>query len=60
MTKKKRSLSEERKAAETVKTSVKLPRSLWRKARIRAIDDDTELQEIIARALEAYLKEDRG
>ena len=60
MPKKNSSHSEKRKAAETVKTSVKLPRSLWREARIRAIDEDTELQEIVARALEAYLKEDRG
>ena len=60
MGKKKSIHSEEARPADTVKTSVKLPRSLWRAARIRAMDDGTELQEIVARALEAYLKEDRG
>ena len=41
---------------ETVKTSLKLSRKLWREAHIRALDEGTELQVIIARALEAYLK----
>ena len=39
-----------------VKTSLKLPRKLWRAAHIRALDDGTQLQEVIARALAAYLK----
>ena len=41
---------------EYVKTSLKLPRKLWRAAHIRALDEGTELQIIVARALEAYLK----
>ena len=40
----------------TVKTSVRLPRQLWRAAHIRALDEGTDLQVIVARALEAYLK----
>ena len=39
-----------------VKTSLKIPRELWRAAHIRAMDEGTELQVIVARALEAYLK----
>jgi len=40
---------------ETVKTSLKLPRRLWREARILALDDGREFQEIVAAALDAYL-----
>jgi hypothetical protein len=42
--------------AQYVKTSLKLPADLWREAHIRALDDRTELQVIVARALEAYLR----
>ncbi len=41
---------------ETIKTSVKLPRTLWKRARMQAIEDDTELQVIITKALEDYLR----
>ena len=47
-----------RGSEDTVKTSIKLPRRLWRKAHIRALDERTELQIIITRALEAYLKKE--
>jgi hypothetical protein len=40
---------------ETVKTSLKLPRRLWREAHILALDDGREFQEIVAAALDAYL-----
>lgn len=40
---------------EAVKTSLKIPRRLWREARIRAMDENTDLQTIVSRALEAYL-----
>jgi hypothetical protein len=43
-------------AAETHKTSVKLPRALWREASIRALDEGRDLQDVIASALELYLK----
>ncbi len=46
--------------AQTVKTSVRLPRDLWREARILAMDENTELQIIVTRALEAYLKQRGG
>ena len=56
MGKKRRKHKAMAEAEETVKTSIKLPRRLWREAHIRALDEGTELQVIITRALEAYLK----
>jgi len=41
---------------EMVKTSLKLPKQLWREAHIRALDEHREFQEIVADALEAFLK----
>ena len=41
---------------EYVKTSLKLPKKLWRAAHIKALDEGTELQVIVTRALESYLK----
>mgnify|MGYP001577600107 CR=1 FL=1 len=43
-----------------VKTSLKIPRDLWRAAHIRAMDEGTDLQVIVARALAAYLKKGGG
>jgi len=40
----------------TVKTSINLPRELWTAARHRAIDEGRDLQDVIASAVEAYLK----
>ena len=39
-----------------VKTTVDLPESLWRAAKIRAMDERTDLRSVIIAALEAYLK----
>ena len=44
------------KLGERVKTSIALPRTLWRAAHVRAMDEGLELQELVAKALEAYLK----
>ena len=44
------------KQEEWVKTSLKLPKALWREAHIRAMDERTEFQVVVARALEAYLR----
>ena len=41
---------------ETVKTTIRLPRALWKDARVRALDEGRDFQEIVARALETYLK----
>lgn len=40
---------------EPVKTTVELPGDLWREAKIRAMDDRTDLRTVFIRALEAYL-----
>ena len=39
-----------------VKTSLRLPEDLWREAHIRALDERTDMQVIVARALELYLR----
>lgn len=44
----------------TVKTSIKLNRDLWKRAHGRAMDDGMDLQDLIARAIEAYLKTKGG
>jgi hypothetical protein len=43
-----------------VKTSLSLPEELWRAARIRAIEDGMDAQDLVARALEAYLRAKGG
>jgi hypothetical protein len=45
--------------AETVKTTVVLPRALWEAARIHAIEERTDFRTVVIRALEAYLKASR-
>jgi len=40
----------------SVKTSVKLPHALWKRAHVRALDEERDLQDVIASALELYLK----
>ena len=40
---------------EKIKTCLALPRSVWREARIRAMDENRQFQEVVATALIAYL-----
>ena len=40
-----------------VKTSLKLRRELWKRAHVRAMDEGVDLQTIVGRALEAYLRD---
>ena len=42
--------------SDVVKTSVALPRELWKRAHVRALDEDRDLQDVIASAIELYLK----
>lgn len=42
--------------ADTVKCTVKLNADLWRAARHRALDEDRDFQDVVAEALELYLK----
>jgi hypothetical protein len=39
-----------------LKTTVVLPRDLWKRARIKAVEEETDLSTLIAKAIEAYLK----
>lgn len=40
----------------SVKTSVDLPKTLWREAKIRALDEGTDFRRVVIAALESYLK----
>jgi hypothetical protein len=41
---------------DSVKTTVDLPRDIWRAAKIRALDEGKDLRAVIIEALAAYLK----
>ena len=45
---------------EIVRTTIRVPRSLWDAVKHRAIDDHTEAQELVLRALQLYLKQKEG
>jgi hypothetical protein len=45
---------------EVVKTSVELPRELWKAAHVRALDEHSDLRGVITAALELYLKTAKG
>ncbi len=40
----------------TVKTTVDLPEALWKAAKIRAMDERTDLRSVIIAALEQHIK----
>jgi hypothetical protein len=44
-----------RTESDLVKTTVELPADLWRAAKIRAMDERSDLKTIFIRALEAFL-----
>ncbi len=39
-----------------VKTTIAIPRELWRRVRMRAAEDDADFRTVVMRALEAYLR----
>lgn len=45
---------------ETHKTNLALPRRLWQAARIRALTEGRNLDELVAEALQAYLRGKKG
>ena len=47
------------KGVKPMKTSLSLPEDLWREAKIRAMDEKRNLQDVVADALRAYLKTPR-
>lgn len=48
------------KEQEIVRTTIRVPRELWDKAKIRAVKERVSLQEMVIVALEAYLKGGRA
>ena len=38
-----------------VRTTIRVPRKLWDRAKIRSVKDHTSLQDMMIKALEAYL-----
>jgi hypothetical protein len=46
-------------AETTVKTTVELPEGLWRAAKIRAMDQRTDLRSVLIAALASYLRASR-
>ena len=40
----------------TVKTSIEIPEDVWRAAKIRAMDERKNFQDLVAAALREYLK----
>lgn len=51
-----KALGQESSSPTPVKTTIRLPRRLWRDVRIRALDEGRDFQEVVAAALELYLK----
>ncbi len=47
---------EKAKRTDIVKTTMALPRDLWKRARVRAIDEDRDLQDVVVSAVEEYLR----
>ena len=48
------------KNTELVKTTLRLPKKLFQEAKIRAVLEERNLQELVAEALETYLKKKGG
>lgn len=49
-------MPQEKQEQEVQKISCKIPRALWRQGKIRAMDENVDFQDIVVRALEAYLQ----
>jgi hypothetical protein len=46
--------------SESIKTTIRIKRDLWKKIMHRSIDEDRSLQEILEISLENYLKSGEG
>ena len=49
-----------RKAQGEVKTSLYVPEDLWKRAKVRALEERRDLRDVILAALESYLYEEKG
>jgi hypothetical protein len=47
------------KGVVTIKTSMEIPEDLWRAAKIRAMDEKKNFQDIVAEALREYLRKQK-
>lgn len=45
---------------ELARVTMRLPQSLWDQVQHRAIDERIQLQELVTRALQSYLKQTKG
>ena len=52
----KRPTQQEGEEIERMKTTMVLPRDLWKRAKVRAVDDGIDLSGVVIAALESYLK----
>lgn len=43
---------------ELAKTTVRMPRALWKRLRHRAVEDDCSAEALVVKALAAFLSED--
>jgi hypothetical protein len=48
------------KAEEKVKVTVAIPHSLWKRSKLRAVEEERDLREIVIESLERYLAEKKG
>jgi len=47
------------KGVRTVKTSIEIPEEVWRAAKIRAMDEKRNFQDVVTEALREYLKKSK-
>ncbi len=47
------------KGVKTIKTSIEIPEEVWRAAKIRAMDEKKNFQDIVAEALREFLRKPR-
>lgn len=43
-----------------VKTTIRLPRPIWHAAKVRALEERVDFQDLVAHAIEQYLKQREG
>jgi hypothetical protein len=44
------------RAEEMVKMTVAIPRALWKRSKLRAVEEERDLREIVIEALQRYLE----
>jgi len=55
MTPRRRAADAQAPEARGIKTTIELPEPVWRAAKIRALDDHSDLRRVVIAALQAYL-----